>query len=60
MMNLSQFARPPVDALRCHFCSQYRAPGETTVVGSARVCSDCLGAMETMFAAAPQTSGRHT
>jgi hypothetical protein len=42
--------RPPVDAVRCHFCRQFRAPGEVGHAGGVTVCADCLGMMEIVFA----------
>ena len=49
-------SRPPVDAIRCGFCRQRRSKDETTTVGSAIVCLDCLGVMEGILAEAEQAS----
>ena len=44
--------RPPADAVRCRFCSQFRARTDVTSVGDVVVCADCLGYMETILAEA--------
>jgi hypothetical protein len=48
--------RPPADAVRCRFCRQLRSKDETTSVGSAAVCVDCLGVMEGVVAEAEHAS----
>ena len=48
--------RSSVDAVRCRFCGQLRSNDETTSVGSATVCVDCLGVMEGILAEAEQAS----
>ena len=34
--------RPPVDAIRCQFCRNLRAPSNTAAVGDVVICADCL------------------
>jgi hypothetical protein len=41
--------RPPVDAVRCHFCRHFRAPSDIGRAGAMAVCADCLGAMAVVF-----------
>ena len=51
--------RPAVDAVRCRFCSLFRAKEDVTSVGNVVVCADCLGCMEVILAEA-ETSPRET
>ena len=41
--------RPRRDAVRCHFCRQFRAPTQVGRAGAVVVCADCLGMMELVF-----------
>lgn len=41
--------RPPLNAVRCHFCRQFRAPADIGRAGTVSVCADCLGMMDVVF-----------
>lgn len=41
--------RPKRDAVRCHFCRQFRDPARVGRAGTVTVCADCLGMMELVF-----------
>jgi hypothetical protein len=48
--------RPPDDAVRCHFCRQFRAPDDVGRAGAVAVCADCLGTMDVAFEGAGASS----